>query len=70
MSPKQYLSTHALDELDDKLPPEIDPTNSYSARRLITLYLAYLLRRAEDAARERDPAPKPRRARGPQVQVM
>lgn len=53
MSPKQYLSTHALDELDDKLPPEIDPTNSYSARRLITLYLANLLRRAEDAARER-----------------
>lgn len=53
MSPKQYLSTHALDELDDRLPAEIDPTGAYSARRLITLYLAYMLRRAEDAARER-----------------
>lgn len=52
MSPKQYLSTHALDELDDKLPADIDPTGTYSARRLITLYLAFLLRRSEDAARE------------------
>ncbi|MEQ8559826.1 MAG: hypothetical protein RIB03_16065 [Henriciella sp.] len=52
MSPKQYLSTHALDELDDRLPVEIDPTEGYSARKLITLYLAFLLRRAEDAARE------------------
>ncbi len=49
-SPKQYLSTHALDALDDSLPAEIDPTGKYSARQLITLYLAYLLRRAEQAA--------------------
>lgn len=51
-SPKQYLSTHALDVLDDKLPADIDPTGQYSAKQLITLYLAYLLRRAEQAAGE------------------
>ncbi|MEQ9315970.1 MAG: hypothetical protein RLN72_08955, partial [Henriciella sp.] len=51
-SPKQYLSTHALDALDDRLPPDIDPTGQYSAKQLITLYLAYLLRRAERAAGE------------------
>lgn len=49
-SPKQYLSTHALDALDERLPPDIDPTGQYSAKQLITLYLAYLLRRAEEAA--------------------
>ena len=52
MSPKQYLSTHALDDLDERLPAEIDPTGDYTARHLITLYLAFLLRRTEDAARE------------------
>lgn len=49
-SPKQYLSTHALDALQESLPAEIDPTGQYSAKQLITLYLAYLLRRAEQAA--------------------
>ncbi|MEM5518555.1 hypothetical protein WNY37_16475 [Henriciella sp. AS95] len=49
-SPKQYLSTHALDALEDRLPAEIDPTGQYTAKQLITLYLAYLLRRAEQAA--------------------
>ena len=31
-SPKQYLSTHALDALDDKLPAELDPTGQYTAK--------------------------------------
>lgn len=53
-SPKQYLSTHALDALDDKLPAEIDPTGQYTAKQLITLFLAYLLRRAEQAASEQN----------------
>lgn len=51
-SPKQYLSTHDPEDLDDRLPTAIDPTSSYSARDLLSLYLAFLLRRAEEAARE------------------
>ncbi|MEL6830743.1 MAG: hypothetical protein AAFO63_11460, partial [Pseudomonadota bacterium] len=51
-SPKQYLSTHAPEHLDEKLDSEIDPTGTYTARQLIALYLAYLLKRAEHAAEE------------------
>ena len=58
-SPKQYLSTHALDALDERLPPDIDPTGQYSAKQLITLYLAYLLRRAEEAAKAPPPPESP-----------
>lgn len=51
LSPKQYLSTHALDELDEKLSGDIDPTGDYTARELITLYLAFVLKRSADAAK-------------------
>ncbi|MEQ1810516.1 MAG: hypothetical protein ABL889_11350 [Terricaulis sp.] len=51
-SPKQYLSTHEPDDLDQSLPKSIDPTSSYTARHLLTLYLAHLLARAEAAAHE------------------
>lgn len=54
LSPKQYLSTHAPQQLSEGLEAEIDPTGSYSARQLIALYLAYLLRRSELAAQEID----------------
>lgn len=50
MSPKQHLSTYALDSLDDPLPSDIDPQGAYTARKLITLYLAFMVRRAEWAA--------------------
>lgn len=50
-SPKQYLSTFELDAIDDPLPPAIDPTGNYTAAQLITLYLAFILRRAELVAK-------------------
>lgn len=49
-SPKQYLSTHALSQFDELLDGDIDPTNSYTARQIITVYLAFLLERARVAA--------------------
>lgn len=52
VSPKQYLSTHSPEHLDEKLDAEIDPTGDYTARQLIALYLAYLLKRAEHASEE------------------
>ncbi|MCG3777195.1 MAG: hypothetical protein JW395_4071 [Nitrospira sp.] len=52
VSPKQYLSTHDPEDLDGPLDPQIDPTQSYSPRQLITLYLAYLIKRSEIAANE------------------
>jgi molecular chaperone DnaK (HSP70) len=51
-APKQYLSTQDLAELDAPLTREIDPTGGYTPRKLITLYLAFLLLRAEKGARE------------------
>lgn len=51
-APKQYLSTQDLAELDAPLPREMDPTGAYTPRKLITLYLAYLLLRAEHGAKE------------------
>lgn len=65
VSPKQYLSTHAPQHLDEKLDSEIDPTGNYTAHQLIALYLAYLLKRAEHAAEqiELDWPPKLRIAR-------
>lgn len=50
-APKQYLSTQDLSELDLPLARAIDPDGRYSPRKLITLYLAFLLLRAEKAAR-------------------
>lgn len=43
---KQHLSTHSLDELDDPLPEEIDPTGRFTPRAALVLYLAHLLERA------------------------
>jgi molecular chaperone DnaK (HSP70) len=65
-SPKQYLSTHDLDELDHKLPREIDPTGKYTARSLLTLFLAHMLERAgHDAAQQKLPWPTPLRIARP-----
>jgi molecular chaperone DnaK (HSP70) len=52
LSPKQYLSTHEPEDLDGKLDLQIDPTQSYTPRDLITLYLGYVIKRAELAAKE------------------
>jgi molecular chaperone DnaK (HSP70) len=49
---KQFLSTHDAEDLESSLPPAIDPTGAYTPRNLLALYLAYLLKRAEDAALE------------------
>src|SRR5262249_18437829 len=51
VSPKQYLSTHDLEDLDERLPADIDPTGKFSAKDLMRLYLAYLLERAADDVR-------------------
>ena len=52
VSPKQYLSTHDPEDLDGVLDKQIDPTQSYTPRQLITLYLAYLLKQSEIAAND------------------
>jgi molecular chaperone DnaK (HSP70) len=52
VSPKQYLSTHDLEDLDERLPADIDPTGKFSAKDLMRLYLACLLERAADDARQ------------------
>jgi molecular chaperone DnaK (HSP70) len=62
VSPKQYLSTHDPVDFDSRLEPEIDPTGSYTPRQLITLYLAYLIKRAEAVAGE-EKLPWPARMR-------
>jgi molecular chaperone DnaK (HSP70) len=49
-SPKQYLSTHELAELDEPLEASIDPTGKYTPRDLLTLFLAHLLAQAGGAA--------------------
>jgi len=47
---KQYLSLHDLSELDGGLPKNVDPTESYTPRIAITLFLAHLLRQASIVA--------------------
>jgi hypothetical protein len=65
-SPKQYLSTHDLGDLDQQLPPEIDPTGQFTARQLLKFFLAHLLERAGDSATEQHlPWPVALRVAGP-----
>lgn len=52
VSPKQYLSTHELEELDEPLEPSIDPTRRFTPRALLALFLAHLLVQAGRAAVE------------------
>src|SRR5215475_14103579 len=49
-SPKQYLSTHEPEQLDDPLERDIDPTATYTPRMLLALFLAHLLVQAGRAA--------------------
>jgi len=49
-SPKQYLSTRELEELDEPLEVGIDPTGKYTPRDLLALFLAHLLAQAAGAA--------------------
>lgn len=57
-SPKQYLSTHDADELDEPLPQEIDSTAKFTARDLLRLFLAHMLERAgNDAGQQGLPWP-------------
>jgi len=53
VSPKQYLSTHDIEDLDAPLPSDVDPSRRFSARNLLCLYMAYLLDRAERDATQR-----------------
>ena len=65
-SPKQYLSTHELDALEETLASDIDPTGHYTPRALLTLFLAYLLLQAQDAAKlAKVPWPVPLRVARP-----
>jgi molecular chaperone DnaK (HSP70) len=50
VSPKQYLSTHEFEDLDERMKPSIDPTGKYTARGLLALFLAHLLVQAGHAA--------------------
>lgn len=66
VSPKQYLSTRELQELESLLDASIDPTEKYSAGDLLTLFLAHLLEQARSAAaKERLPWPVPLRLARP-----
>jgi hypothetical protein len=66
VSPKQYLSTHELEDLDGALEPSIDPTRKHTPRDLLTLFLAHLLVQAGHAAgRARLPWPVPLRIARP-----
>ena len=49
-SPKQYLSTHEPEQLDEPLEHDIDPTRTYTPRILLALFLAHLLVQAGRAA--------------------
>jgi molecular chaperone DnaK (HSP70) len=49
-SPKQYLSTRELRELDEPLEATVDPTGKYTPRDLLTLFLAHLLAQARGSA--------------------
>ena len=44
-SSKQYLSTRDQKELDLPLPKNVDPKGRFTARKLLKLYLAYILER-------------------------
>lgn len=50
-SPKHYLSTRELAELDEPLAASIDPTGQYTPRDLLTLFLGHLLVQAGESAR-------------------
>ena len=49
-SPKQYLSTHEPEQLDELLERDMDPTGTYTPRKLLALFLAHLLVQAARAA--------------------
>jgi molecular chaperone DnaK (HSP70) len=74
-SPKQYLSTIDSDDLDEKLESDIDPTQQYTARMLLILFLAHLLDQTRRAAKDaRTPWPVPIRIarpawRGPRAEI-
>ena len=62
VSPKQYLSTFDLDQIDGLLDKDIDPTGKFTPRKLLQLFLAFLLERARGEA-ERYELPWPVRLR-------
>lgn len=49
-SPKQYLSTYDIEDIDEKVESSVDPTNQYTPRQLLVFYLAFLFARAEQVA--------------------
>lgn len=66
LSPKQYLSTFDLDQIDGLLDKEIDPTGKFTPRKLLQLFLAYLLERVNDEAEKQGlPWPVPLRLARP-----
>ena len=66
VSPKQYLSTFDLDQIDGLLPKDIDPTGKLTPRKLLQLFLAYLLERAGNEAEKYElPWPAPLRVARP-----
>jgi molecular chaperone DnaK (HSP70) len=66
VSPKQYLSTHDPEDFSERLPADIDPTGRFSAKDLLRLYLAHLLERAGDEAKQQGlPWPVPLRVARP-----
>lgn len=62
VSPKQYLSTFDLDQVDGLLHKDIDPTGKFTPRKLLQLFLAYLVERAGSEA-EKHGLPWPVRLR-------
>jgi molecular chaperone DnaK (HSP70) len=66
VSPKQFLSTRELKELQEPLDSSIDPTGKYTAGDLLALFLAHLLAQAGGAAaRDKLPWPVPLRIARP-----
>ena len=66
VSPKQYLSTFDLDQIDGLLQKEIDPTGKFTPKKLLQLYLAYLLEMAgSEAEKYKLPWPVPLRVARP-----
>ncbi len=66
VSPKQYLSTFDLDQIDGLLHKDIDPTGKFTPRKLLQLFLAYLLERAGNEAEKYElPWPAPLRVARP-----
>jgi hypothetical protein len=65
-SPKQYLSTHDAEDLDQSLSRDIDPTAKFTPRDLLKLFLAHMLERAgNDAQQQHLPWPVPLRIARP-----